>query len=203
METHCVPRSNRDPYNSLSWWFFQKFSIFRRRQSMYSLKWLHLWSLPIRQTYQRKCFRSILLWKCGSFRDSRITDTPRSCIVYAVRPYSWGWYFIRARVWSISVVYRVGFFHNLHRVNERGSTLLFYRLPPRSLTDKTLYYYGSVRSLLQEEQHRLLHLCHNGFSFWKYGNGYPSQTGYNQVFWQCLHQENREPIIHQPPFSAE
>lgn len=43
-------------------------------------------SLPVRQTYQRKCFRSILLWKCGSFRDSRITDTPCSCIVYAVCP---------------------------------------------------------------------------------------------------------------------
>ena len=124
-ETHCVPRSNRYPYNSLAWWFFRKFSIFLKWPSMYSLKWLHLYRLPVRQTYQRKCFRLILLWKCGSFRDSRITDTPRSCIVYAVRPYSWGLYSIRARVWSISVVYRVGVFHNLHRINERGSTLLF------------------------------------------------------------------------------
>ena len=139
LKTHCVPHSNRYPYNSLALWFFRKFSIFLKWPSMYSLKWLHLQSLPVRQTYQRKCFRSILLWKCGSFRDSRITDTPSSCIVYAVRPYSWGLYSIRARVWSISVVYRVGFFHNLHRVNERDSTLLFYTNRIRSQCTETLF----------------------------------------------------------------
>ena len=104
-ETHCVPHSNRYPYNSLAWWFFRKFSIFLKWPSMYSLKWLLLYRLPVRQTYQRKCFR-FLLWECGSFLSQGITKYAYARALYMLyAPYSWGLYSIRARVWSISVVY--------------------------------------------------------------------------------------------------
>ena len=68
---------------------------------------------------------------------SRLKDYGYTSLVHCICCTSlyWGGYSIRARVWSISVVYRVGFFHNLHRIDERGSTLLFYPIPYRSLTD--------------------------------------------------------------------
>ena len=70
--THCVPRINRYSQNSIAWWFFRKFTTSLKWPSMYSLKWLHLYRLPVRQTYQRKCFR-FLLWECGSFLSQGIT----------------------------------------------------------------------------------------------------------------------------------
>ena len=79
--SHCVPHSNRDPYNSQAWWFFRKFSIFLKWPSMYSLKWLHLYRLPVRQTYQRKCFR-FLLWECGSFLSQGITKCAYARALY-------------------------------------------------------------------------------------------------------------------------
>ena len=81
METHSVPHSNRYPYNSLAWWVFREFSIFLKWPSMYSLKWLHLYRLPVRQTYQRKCFR-FLLWECGSFLSQGITKCAYARALY-------------------------------------------------------------------------------------------------------------------------
>ena len=80
-ETHCVPHNNRYPYNSLSWWFFRKFSIFLKWPSMYSLKWRYLYRLSVRQTYQRKCFR-FLLWECGSFLSQGITKCAYARALY-------------------------------------------------------------------------------------------------------------------------
>ena len=84
--SHCVPHTHKGRINCCAWKFFRKiFDILRPTYIMYSLKWLHLYRLTVRQTYQRKCFRGSVMrmWKFSSKRIVRIHYARALYMLYA------------------------------------------------------------------------------------------------------------------------
>ena len=69
---------------------------------------------------------TVLLRKCGSFKEERTMDSTHSCLDYVGRGYNILSYLISVQVWGIGChLSSSGFYHNLLRDNEINSTLSF------------------------------------------------------------------------------
>lgn len=69
---------------------------------------------------------TVLLRKCGSFKEERTMDSTHSCLDYVGRGYNILSFLISVQVWGIGChLSSSGFYHNLLRDNEINSTLSF------------------------------------------------------------------------------
>lgn len=67
---------------------------------------------------------TVLLRKCGSFKEERTMDSTHSCLDYVGRGYNILSFLISVQVWGIGChLSSSGFYHNLLRDNEISSTL--------------------------------------------------------------------------------